>query len=231
MFLAQSVGDAFVGEADEFGKRRMLAAGSARQRRNEGGQRREGVAVERPKIDRMCRTASRTTYPKEPMPHLESAADRRREQHRHPLGLPLIPRRDKAAGVLEDPRLGRVLCGRFLFGGGGALRLHLASIEAHRRVVGRRVGTLVKQRYMLSVMCGRYTYKLTWEEIVRLYRLTLDQPPENTRARFNVCPTTTIDTIVGVNNKRTLVPMRWGLVPSWWSKTLKELKLAVSCHS
>ena len=84
---------------------------------------------------------------------------------------------------------------------------------------------------MLSIMCGRSTYKLTWEEIVRLYRLTLDQPPENTRARFNVCPTTTIDTIVGGNNKRTLVPMRWGLVPSWWSKTLKELKLAVSCHS
>ena len=23
-----------------------------------------------------------------------------------------------------------------------------------------------------------------------------------------------------------LVPMRWGLVPSWWSKPLKELKLA-----
>jgi hypothetical protein len=31
---------------------------------------------------------------------------------------------------------------------------------------GRRVGTSVKQRYMLSVMCGRSTYKLTWEEIV-----------------------------------------------------------------
>ena len=46
-------------------------------------------------------------------------------------------------------------------------------------------------------MCGRSTYKLTWEEIVRLYRLTLDQPPVNTRARYNVCPTTTIDTIVG----------------------------------
>lgn len=43
-----------------------------------------------------------------------------------------------------------------------------------------RVGTFVKQRYMLSVMCGRSTYKLTWEEIVRLYRLTLDQPARNT---------------------------------------------------
>jgi putative SOS response-associated peptidase YedK len=75
-------------------------------------------------------------------------------------------------------------------------------------------------------MCGRSTYKLTWEEIARLYRLTLDQPAQNTRARYNVCPTTTIDTVVGQDGNRQLVPMRWGLVPSWWSKPLKELKLA-----
>jgi putative SOS response-associated peptidase YedK len=79
---------------------------------------------------------------------------------------------------------------------------------------------------MLSVMCGRSTYRLTWEEIVRLYRLTLDQPPQNTRARYNVCPTTTIDAIVEQDGGRRLVPMRWGLVPSWWSKSLKDLKLA-----
>ena len=97
---------------------------------------------------------------------------------------------------------------------------------AHVAEFGRRVGTLVKQRYMLSVMCGRSTYKLTWEEIVALYRLTLDQPPVNTRARYNVCPTTTIDAVVGHNGERRLMPMRWGLVPSWWSKPLKELKLA-----
>jgi putative SOS response-associated peptidase YedK len=75
-------------------------------------------------------------------------------------------------------------------------------------------------------MCGRSTYKLTWEEIVALYRLTLGQPARNTRARCNVCPTTTIDTIVADGDARRLVPMRWGLVPSWWSKPLKELKLA-----
>jgi len=32
-------------------------------------------------------------------------------------------------------------------------------------------------------MFGRFTYLLTWEKIVRLYRLTLDRPPQNTRAR------------------------------------------------
>jgi hypothetical protein len=41
---------------------------------------------------------------------------------------------------------------------------------------------------MLSVMCRRSTYKLTWEEIVALYRLTLDQPARNTRAHYNVWP-------------------------------------------
>ena len=69
-------------------------------------------------------------------------------------------------------------------------------------------------------MCGRATYKLTWEEIVALYRLTLDQPPVNTRARYNVCPTTTIDTIL--DQERRLERMRWGLIPSWWSKPLKQ---------
>jgi hypothetical protein len=95
---------------------------------------------------------------------------------------------------------------------------------------GRTLGKLVNQRYMLLVMCGRSTYKLTWEEIVALYRLTLDQPARNTQARYNVCPTTTIDTVVGQIGGHALVPMRWGLVPSWWSKPLKDLKLAtVQC--
>jgi len=54
----------------------------------------------------------------------------------------------------------------------------------------------------------------------------LDQPPQNTRARYNVCPTTQVDTIVSENGSRRLVSMRWGLIPNWWSKPLKEMKLA-----
>ena len=75
-------------------------------------------------------------------------------------------------------------------------------------------------------MYGRFTYKLTWEELVRLYRLTLDQPPRNTQARYNVCPTDPVDTVVERDGKRELVTMRWGLVPRWWSKTLKDVKMA-----
>jgi putative SOS response-associated peptidase YedK len=75
-------------------------------------------------------------------------------------------------------------------------------------------------------MCGRFTYKLTWEELVRLYRLTLDQPPRNTQPRYNVSPTDPIDTIVERDGQRELVSMRWGLVPRWWSKTIKDVKMA-----
>jgi putative SOS response-associated peptidase YedK len=73
-------------------------------------------------------------------------------------------------------------------------------------------------------MCGRFTYRLTWEEIVRLYGLTLDQPARNTQARYNVCPTDQVDTIVERDGKRELVPMRWGLIPRWWSRSLKDMK-------
>jgi len=75
-------------------------------------------------------------------------------------------------------------------------------------------------------MCGRFTYRLTWPEIVWLYRLPLDIPARNTQPRYNICPTTTIDTIVGREGERELVPMRWGLVPAWWSKPLKSMKVA-----
>ena len=75
-------------------------------------------------------------------------------------------------------------------------------------------------------MCGRFTYTLTWEELVRLSRLTADQPARNTQARYNVCPTDPVDTVVEREGKRELVTMRWGLVPRWWSKSLKDVKMA-----
>jgi putative SOS response-associated peptidase YedK len=73
-------------------------------------------------------------------------------------------------------------------------------------------------------VCGRFTNRLTWREIVALYRLTVPATPErNLPARYNICPTQTIDAVIERAGKRELVPMRWGLVPSWWKKTLQEL--------
>ena len=67
-----------------------------------------------------------------------------------------------------------------------------SDLESRRRVVTfsqmlRQIGwiegqtIIFEKRFADSVMCGRSTYKLTWEEIVRLYRLTLEQPPPTNR--------------------------------------------------
>jgi hypothetical protein len=75
-------------------------------------------------------------------------------------------------------------------------------------------------------MCGRFTVKATWAELVALYRLTMEAPPHNLRPRYNVCPTDPVDVVTAADGKRELVRMRWGLVPWWWSKPLKELRMA-----
>jgi putative SOS response-associated peptidase YedK len=75
-------------------------------------------------------------------------------------------------------------------------------------------------------MCGRFTVKAIWAELVALYRLTTEAPPHNLRARYNICPTDPVDVVTAAGGKRELVTMRWGLVPWWWSKPLKELRMA-----
>ena len=57
-------------------------------------------------------------------------------------------------------------------------------------------------------------------------RLTDPAPPSNLQPRYNICPTQTIDAVIERDGKRVLEQMRWGLVPSWWKKPLKELRLA-----
>jgi putative SOS response-associated peptidase YedK len=71
-------------------------------------------------------------------------------------------------------------------------------------------------------MCGRFTQAYTWRELVALYRLT--QPAINLQPRYNIAPTTTIDAVIPHSGDRfELVRMRWGLIPSWWKKTAKEV--------
>jgi len=70
-------------------------------------------------------------------------------------------------------------------------------------------------------MCGRFTQHYTWSDLLRLYRLTA--PARNLEPRYNICPTETVDAVVRRDAAQVLVPMRWGLVPRWWQKSLKEL--------
>jgi putative SOS response-associated peptidase YedK len=74
-------------------------------------------------------------------------------------------------------------------------------------------------------MCGRFTRAYTWQELAQLYQLTM-AAPSNLEPRYNVCPTDTIDVVIRGGEDRSLIPMRWGLVPTWWKKPLKEMRVA-----
>jgi len=58
-------------------------------------------------------------------------------------------------------------------------------------------------------MCGRFTAKMTWAELVALYRLAMKAPPHNMPPRYNICPTDPVDVVRETDGKRGLVPMRW----------------------
>lgn len=75
-------------------------------------------------------------------------------------------------------------------------------------------------------MCGRFTSMYTWEELVRLYRLTEPYMIRNLQPRYNICPTTMVDVVTELEGKRQIEQLRWGLIPGWWSKPLKEMKIA-----
>jgi putative SOS response-associated peptidase YedK len=62
-------------------------------------------------------------------------------------------------------------------------------------------------------MCGRYTLTNDLKEIAVRFSVT---PPAGlaTRPRFNIAPTQVV-IVVNDEGQRQLVPMRWGLIPSW----------------
>lgn len=71
-------------------------------------------------------------------------------------------------------------------------------------------------------MCARFTQHYAWAEIRDF--LALLGPPRNLQARYNIAPTTDVDVVrLDADGQRELVRMRWGLVPFFWAKALKEL--------
>ena len=75
-------------------------------------------------------------------------------------------------------------------------------------------------------MCGRFTDMYTWEQLWRLYMLSVGFPQSNMQPNYNHCPTDPTSTILLRDGKRVFERMRWGLIPQWWNKPLKELRLA-----
>jgi putative SOS response-associated peptidase YedK len=66
-------------------------------------------------------------------------------------------------------------------------------------------------------MCGRFTHRLTWEQIRDLYRLTdarqgeLDLKPRYNAAPTDVMPVCRLDR----SGQREIAVLRWGLIPFW----------------
>jgi putative SOS response-associated peptidase YedK len=78
-------------------------------------------------------------------------------------------------------------------------------------------------------MCGRFTQKYTWQELADLYRL--NQIPRNIQPAYNICPTDPVGVLVPGGDGLFLMPMRWGLIPRWWSKPLKQLPATFNARS
>jgi putative SOS response-associated peptidase YedK len=80
-------------------------------------------------------------------------------------------------------------------------------------------------------MCGRFTQRYTWREIEDLYGLM--GAARNLQAHYNIAPTDPVDVVKLAaalsgtpeqpGGTPELVSMRWGLIPYWWKKPLKQL--------
>jgi|GEM_PF-6821704 len=63
-------------------------------------------------------------------------------------------------------------------------------------------------------MCGRFTNMYTWEQLWRLYVLSVGFPQSN----YQSLP----DMILLRDGKRVFEKMRWVLIPQRWNKPLKD---------
>jgi putative SOS response-associated peptidase YedK len=79
-------------------------------------------------------------------------------------------------------------------------------------------------------MCGRFVQNYTWREVNDLYDLV--GAARNLQAHYNIAPTDTVEVVrCGEGGATELVPMRWGLVPWWWKKTLKQLPASFNARA
>jgi len=63
-------------------------------------------------------------------------------------------------------------------------------------------------------MCGRYTVRATWQEIIQLFHVTQAQAVE-WMPRYNIAPTQDVPIVRANGATRELRRVRWGLIPAW----------------
>lgn len=72
-------------------------------------------------------------------------------------------------------------------------------------------------------MCGRFTQQFSYSDLHAYFEF-FGQPLGNLEPRYSICPTQQITVVLQApTGGHSLQRMRWGLVPPWWKKTLKEL--------
>jgi putative SOS response-associated peptidase YedK len=80
-------------------------------------------------------------------------------------------------------------------------------------------------------MCGRFVQRYTWDDIQDLYDLP-DGPARNLQAHYNVAPPDPVNVVrTTTEGAPDLVSMRWGLIPCWWKKALKELPASFNARA
>jgi putative SOS response-associated peptidase YedK len=79
-------------------------------------------------------------------------------------------------------------------------------------------------------MCGRFTQRYTWSKVLEFMRVF--GPARNLQPHYNIAPTMTVGVIrLDESGKRELVPMRWGLIPASWVKSLKEISATFNARA
>lgn len=61
-------------------------------------------------------------------------------------------------------------------------------------------------------MCGRYSLYSKDDAIAKYFEATLQY---HFKPSYNIAPTATVPVLIVIEGERLIVPMRWGLIPSW----------------
>ena len=86
-----------------------------------------------------------------------------------------------------------------------------------------QIGPIGGARSLEPSMCGRFTQDFSYADLHAYFEF-FGQPLGNIEPRYNICPTHNITVVLpSPGGGHLLERMRWGLAPSWWKKTLKEL--------